>query len=132
MRVSATFMRFLFVGLANTAAALGVIFFAKIWLGLGDALANVLGYAFGLTLSFLLNRRWTFRHSGALSRSVPTFLLVQAVAYLLNLYCVLTLIDWGVNSFLAQILGIPPYTVMSYLGSRYLVFADSAGRTGGQ
>lgn len=130
MRVPATLLRFLFVGLANTAVALGVIFFAKIWLGLSDALANVLGYACGLTLSFLLNRRWTFRHSGALGRSVPTFLLVQAVAYFLNLYCVLMLIDWGVNSFLAQALGIPPYTIMSYLGSRYLVFADPAGRTG--
>jgi putative flippase GtrA len=126
LRIPATFLRFLVVGVANTFAALGLIFIAKAWLGLGDATANALGYALGLSLSFTLNRRWTFRHGGALGRSVPAFLLVQALAYGLNLLCVLALIDWGMNAYLAQTLGIPPYTLASYLGSRYLVFAEPA------
>jgi putative flippase GtrA len=120
---SGTLARFLLVGVMNTLTTLSLIFLAKGWMGLGDAAANALGYAVGLTLSFILNRRWTFRHQGSISRSLPAFLAVQALAYLLNLTCVLSLIELGVNAYLAQAMGIPPYTLASYLGSRYLVFS---------
>lgn len=118
-----TVLRFLLVGVSNTLLALSLIFLAKGFLGFGDAAANALGYAFGLLLSFSLNRRWTFRHDGSIARALPAFLGVQTVAYLLNLVCVLSLVEYGVNGYLAQVLGMPPYTLASYLGSRYLVFA---------
>lgn len=120
---SVTAVRFLFVGIANTLVGLGAIFAAKGIFGMGDVAANVFGYGIGLLFSFSLNRYWTFGHSGPVVRAILAFLIVQAAAYSLNLVCVLSLIENGLDSYIAQALGIPPYTVVSYLGSRYLAFA---------
>ena len=118
-----TILRFLLVGVGNTLVGLVSIFGAKGLLGMGDVAANAFGYCIGFFVSFTLNRAWTFQHGGSVSKSLKLFLLVQAVAYLVNLLCVVFLIELGVNSYLAQTLGIAPYTIVSYLGSRYLAFA---------
>ena len=120
-----TVLRFIVVGLANTLIALTLIFLAKGVFGFGDAAANGLGYAVGLSVGFVLNRNWTFRHSGSIARSLPTFLLVQGAAYTLNLICVLALVEHGVNGYWAQVLGIPPYTLVSYFGSRWVAFTKT-------
>ena len=117
-----TILRFLLVGVGNTLVGLGLIFGAKGILGVGDVAANAFGYSVGVAISFTLNRAWTFQHGGSVSKSFKLFLLVQAIAYLANLLCVMLLIDSSVNAYLAQALGIAPYTMVSYLGSRYLVF----------
>lgn len=122
--------RFIIIGIFNTLFTLSLIFIAKGVLNIGDAWANGFGYAIGLMLGFGLNRRWTFRHSGPVLRSLPAFLVVQAIAYSLNLTCVMALIDCGINNYLAQTLGIPPYTLASFLGSRYFVFADRSAPEG--
>ena len=119
-----TILRFLLVGVGNTLVGLISIFTAKGLFGMGDVAANAFGYSIGITVSFTLNRAWTFRHSGSIANTLMLFLLVQAIAYLINLICVLFLIDQGVNGYLAQTLGIAPYTVVSYIGSRYLAFAE--------
>lgn len=124
-----TFVRFLAVGLLNTAAGLGVIYTCKWFLGFGDVLANVLGYAVGLTISFVLNSRWTFRYRGPVVPAIARFLGVFLLAYCTNLSVVLLLID-GVelNSYLAQAMGMPPYMVVFYIGSRWLAFRESRAR----
>ena len=121
-----TFVKFLVVGVANTAVGLSVIFLVK-WLGgFGDVVANVAGYAVGLAVSFLLNRQWTFGFTGHALHALLRFLLVFAVAYAGNLLTVLFLIrGLGINSYLAQTLGIVPYTLLFYAGSRWYAFAPS-------
>lgn len=56
--------RFVVVGLLNTAVGLGVIYGCKFFLEFGNVLANVVGYACGITVSFLLNSSWTFEYRG--------------------------------------------------------------------
>lgn len=118
-----SFIRFLAVGVLNTAVGLSVIFAAKALLGWGDLAANAFGYAIGLMVSFMLNRSWTFGHSGAVAPAVLRFIMVFLVAYGLNLAAVFTLRDWvGINAYLAHVGGIVPYTVFFYFGSRRFVF----------
>ena len=120
--------RFLAVGLGNTLAGLLVIYAAKGFFGVGDVVANVCGYAVGLTLSFILNKTWTFRHRGDFVISAVRFLLSFAVSYALNLATVLGAIHLlDINSYLAQALGIPPYTIAFYLLSKHFAFRKSAG-----
>jgi putative flippase GtrA len=53
------------------------------------------------------------------------FLLVFAVAYVLNLAVVLLLVrSLQLNSYLSQILGVVPYTVFSYFATRHIVSRD--------
>jgi putative flippase GtrA len=119
-------VKFVIVGSINTAVGLLTIWLLKWLAGLGDSSANLGGYAVGVTVSFLLNRNWTFGYSGAWLPSIVRFALVVGVAYLANLCTVLLLIDkFGVNSYLAQAFGTPPYTVVFYLGSRYFAFRSN-------
>lgn len=117
------FVRFLLVGVVNTLVGLGVIYAGKYFFGLGDVAANVVGYAVGLTVSFVLNKRFTFNHSGAALRAAALFLLTFAIAYAVNLGVVLGLIHgFGANGYLAQAAGVPPYTITFFLLSKFMVF----------
>jgi putative flippase GtrA len=114
--------RFLLVGMLNTAVGLLVIFSAKA-LSADDVSANVIGYSVGLALSFVLNKRWTFGFSGDALPSLVRFLSVFAVAYLANLTMVLSSIAaLGVDPYWAQALGVIPYTLIFYAGSRWYAF----------
>ena len=55
--------------------------------------------------------------------------LVIATAYAVNLITVLMAIEvWQLNGYLAQPLGIVPYTLMSYLGLKLFVFREQRER----
>ena len=124
MSLDASAARFLLVGVGNTLAGLVIIFVAKA-IGIGDVMANAAGYGAGLVLSFVLNKRWTFRHDGPVFSTLVRFIVVIGLAYVANLAFVLGAISvLGINSYIAQALGIPVYTAVAYLGSRWYVFSD--------
>lgn len=115
--------RFLSVGVVNTLVGLLVIYAAKWFFNVGDVASNAVGYSVGLLVSFTLNSRWTFAYSGPLSPALAKFLLVALVSYGMNLLTVMVAIHlFGLNDYIAQALGIPPYTLTSYFASKYLVF----------
>ena len=126
-----TAVRFLTVGMANSIAGLTVIYLAKLLGGLGDVAANVTGYLVGLLLSFALNSKWTFRYDGKLMPAFGKFMAVFAGAYLFNLTGVLAAIHVGINSYVAQAIGIIPYTVATYLLSRHFVFRSNKNNCAG-
>ena len=122
-RLSVELLKFLLVGVVNTFVGLSVIYLAKWLLSLNDVAANALGYAVGLVVSFQLNGRWTFSHKGPHALALPRFLLGSGIAYGANLLTVMVLIrHFEVNSYLAQALGVPPYTLTSFLLTKFLVF----------
>ncbi|MDQ3774828.1 MAG: GtrA family protein [Pseudomonadota bacterium] len=115
--------RFLGVGAVNTLIGLGVIYACKRLLGFGDVLANVSGYAVGLTIGFMLNRHWTFGRTGNVRVAALRFLAVFGIAYSVNLLCVLLAIRAaGLDDYVSQAIGILPYTAIFYLGSRLYAF----------
>jgi putative flippase GtrA len=119
--------RFVIVGLANTLCGLTVIYGAKFFLGLGDVAANALGYGVGLTVSFVLNKNWTFGYEGPVTAAVVRYLVVFLIAYAINLAVVVALIDqWAINGYLAQALGVVPYTVSFFLMAKYFAFRLAA------
>jgi putative flippase GtrA len=123
-------LRFLAVGVLNTGVGLSVIYLGMYVLGLGDAAANVAGYAIGIALSFVLNKYWTFSSAGRGAAQFVRFIIVTGCAYGINLAVVLVLIHlFHANRYLAQACGIAPYTIVGYLGSRYFVFRAPAARS---
>ena len=121
--------RFLSVGVVNMLVGLFVIYACKWFFAAGDVTANAIGYAVGLCTSFVLNSRWTFGYRGPQLQAVLKFLAVAAVAYAMNLATVLVAIHYaGLNDYLAQALGIPPYTLTTYLASKFIVFRQSPAR----
>jgi putative flippase GtrA len=120
------FVRFVGVGAINTLVGLLVIFGTKAFLYDNDVVANAVGYGTGLSVSFLLNRRWTFRDTSPMMTAGLRFLKAFAVAYGINLGIVLGCIHWlQINSYVAQVSGVPPYTIAFFLLCKYHAFGAS-------
>lgn len=118
-------MRFGAVGLVNTALGLGAIYAVMYFFNAGPAVANAIGYAIGLSASFMLNRAWTFSDRRPSADLLPRFLLVVAAAYLLNLaVVVVATMRFSANPYLAQVFGVGVYTVFMFLGCRGFVFSS--------
>jgi putative flippase GtrA len=60
---------------------------------------------------------------------VPRFVLVVVVAYLANIATVYVALGLAINGYLAQAVGIVPYTVVGYLGAAFFVFRNPDPRT---
>lgn len=124
----ATILRFLVVGLFNTAIGYGIIL-TGLWLGAGDYLANAIGFALGMPLAHALHRRFTFRAVNEARRTeFMQFALVFAIAYGTNLAVVAAGRQMGyVDNPLVQLLAIMTHAVVLYGLNRLVVFRG-AGR----
>jgi putative flippase GtrA len=121
--IPGSLIKFLLVGILNTALGLSVIFAVQQFTTLSDIAANMIGYALGLTMSFCLNKRWTFGFRGEQAASLLRFLGVFAIAYCANLATVIGLKATAtLNPLWNQALGVIPYTALFYVGSRCYVF----------
>jgi putative flippase GtrA len=118
----ARLIRYLGVGALNTLLCLALIMGLRQGLGWPDAWASLLGYGVGVLLSFVVNRRWTFRCTGRGLDRLPRFVVVLAAAWLCNLAVVLTLLQAGWPPAWAHASGAPVYTLVSYLGCAWFVF----------
>lgn len=116
--------RYLSVGLVNTGVGLGTIYACLYFLKWSDVSANIAGYSLGITIGYVLNRNWTFSDRRSPKQTFLRYILVILVAYIANLTTVLLLREYfELNAYLAHVLGILPYTMIGYLGSRYFAFA---------
>ena len=119
-------LRFALTGVVNTCVGLTSIFAAKYFLEFGDIAANALGYGVGLIVSFVLNALWTFHYAGAWQPAAVKFLAAFGVSYACNLLSVLFMIDaLKMDGYVAQAIGVGPYTVCFYLLSKLVVFRRS-------
>jgi putative flippase GtrA len=115
-------LRFATVGVINTLLTLAIIYLLM-HLGVDYRGANLAGYLVGFVVSFVLNRNWTFTHRGHWLGSFARWIVVAAVAYGGNLATVVMLHQWlGIDAHLAQLGGMPVYTLLSYVGGRYFAF----------
>lgn len=115
-------LRFLIVGLGNTAAGVALILTFKHALGFNDVHSNLLGYAIMLPLAFLLHRRWVFNHEGNGSTAFVRYLLTLGAAYAMNLGVLVMLTKLSTPGDLAQVFGVLVYAAVGYFGSRYFAF----------
>ncbi len=123
--VSAELVKFACVGVLNTILGLAVIYSLKWGLQWGDASANLAGYLVCILLGFVLNGRWTFGKSTLKTRHLLGYLLVAAAAYLMNLGAVLLFIKvLDVPGDYAQLVGVPVFTLTSFLLNKMIVFSD--------
>jgi putative flippase GtrA len=118
--------RYVVVGLANTLTGLSIIYALKYFGGVGDIPANAIGYAVGFLQSFVLNKSWTFNFTGPILPALSRYVLVLATAYLANLTTVVSLIALGIDDYIAQALGVLPYTLIGFVGSKHFAFASSS------
>lgn len=120
----APLVRFAIAGLLNTLVGLSVII-AALRFGFGDVPANLIGFAAGLLLGFIVNRRWTFRAQGQTNPAeIVRYLLAFGVSWGLNIAIVLLGVRLGMaGSAWVQLCAIAVYSAAFFALSRWFVFA---------
>jgi putative flippase GtrA len=121
--LSLTALKFAATGMANTLVGVATLLVARDVLGMSDYVANAIGYAVGLVVSFLLNRSFTFADRNSMAVTAPRFLLAFAASYAMNLLVLAAGLDLlGLHPNLAQAAAIVTYSVTFFLLCRSFVF----------
>ncbi len=119
----AQLFRYLLVGVLNTALGFGVIFACMYLAGMSPLASNVVGYAVGIVVSYLLNKSYTFKSDARSRYELLRFLIVFAVAYAANAATLLFCIDvLAMHAALAQVVSSGVYIATSFLLNKYYVF----------
>ncbi|MCD6322954.1 MAG: GtrA family protein [Clostridiales bacterium] len=118
-----TMLRYGAVGLVNTGVTAAVIFLLKLT-RIHYSLYTLAGYAVGITVSFFLNRRFTFKKQGEKAgRQLIKFLSVTVSLLLLTQFLQYLLIDLaGIKETIGVIIGMVFYTGTGYILNRLFVF----------
>lgn len=120
--LDSSFVRYLFVGVFNTLFGFGIIFILMYY-GVLAEIANLIGYFFGILLSYLLNKYFTFRSKNSHKKEFYKFIIAMGIAYLINL-CALSISYriLHIDKYLSQIIAGICYTISGYLLNRFFTF----------
>ena len=124
----ARFFRFGLAGVANTLVGLGIIAALDIGLHVRPAIANAVGYAVGIALSFILSRQFVFRSRRPARMAAPRFLISAAIAFVLN-QAALAIAGHLLGGdpalrLAAQICGMCVYTLTLFVLGRFWIFRE--------
>ncbi|WP_158939967.1 GtrA family protein [Burkholderia sp. S171] len=120
--VTGQLIRYCVVGLCANAASY-VAFLLLMHLGMDAKIAMTCVYLVAATVSFLLNRKWTFAHSGNIFGIAVRYALAQLAGYLLNLLILVVFRDHlRFGAALVQACAVPIVAVFLFAVSKFLVF----------
>ncbi len=128
-RVGGQAVRFLIVGLSNTAVDLIIFNLLRFIPGMPDVAAKAVSYFCGIVNSFFWNKYWTFNARGTSKgkREFAVFLAVNLPPLVVNVVVFALLGIWaGQGSFIVRngkAFGAAVVTIAwNFVGSRYLAF----------
>jgi putative flippase GtrA len=118
--------RFGLVGLINTAVGFAVAVLLDPVLGLPPALANAASYACGISVGFVLSRRFVFRSHAGLSATGLRYLVAALGAFVLNQAVLraagLALGAGSIQHIAAQLVAMASYSTAFFFLCRLWVF----------
>lgn len=122
-------LRYGLAGVVNTLVGFSIIVALDVGLHLPAHLANAIGYAVGICVSFALSKLFVFRDRQARPRAPARYLVAVAVAFAVN-QGVLTLArslapHGGLFDVAAQGAAVVSYTGTLFLLSHFWVFAHA-------
>lgn len=124
------FVKFAIVGASNTLCDYALyIVLTRGWLGfqLHFVSAQFLAFLGAMLNSYILNKRWTFRHSDSRHHiHLTKFFLVNVMTLLLNEALLLLLVGrLGVYDLLAKGIAIIPVTLWNFAANKYWTFRQA-------
>ena len=116
-------LRFGLAGAANSIFGLSCIYFFKIVLAFSDVAANMIGYGLGLMLSFFLNSKWVFVHTGSQKLAALKFGVTFLVSYGVNIATILFWIKSNpMYSAYSHVAGFLAYSAVFFMLSKFWTF----------
>lgn len=111
-------LRYIIVGLANTAVT-AVVIFGLMHAGVGVYPSNATGYVVGIIFSFVMNAKFTFSTTLSPLRFIK-FLSTCAFCYILNLIAMKVFFIVIPNAiYTAQVVGMVIYTTTGFILNKY-------------
>jgi len=123
-----TFIRFILIGVLNTIIGISIIFLLLEVFKLSYWISTFIGNSVGATVSYYLNRNFTFKSNIENKKGILLFIFVILVSYFMSYsigYHLLLENIFGSNLYreeLSILLSACFYTILNYLGQKYLTF----------
>lgn len=122
-------LKFAAVGLMNTIVGLGLMYTLLHALQVPYWPSTMIGNAAGAVISFLLNRRYTFRYAGFHWQQLFTYVFVISasywIAYRMGQAASIQIMQLSLNQEdTAILIGSILYTILNYTGQKYVVFRN--------
>lgn len=133
--VDKTFLKFVLVGLINTAVGTTIMFGCYNLLGFSYWTSSALNYFLTSILSFFLNKYFTFSVKKTSLMQVARFAVNIMVCYFVAYGLAERLALWALSFLgeklrtnIAMLIGMGLFVIMNYLGQRFFAFkADGNG-----
>lgn len=112
------------VGVFNTLFGYSIIF-SLMYLGLIPELSNLIGYFFGIIVSYYLNKYFTFQKKQKSKKEFIQFVLSMGIAFIVNFIVLfISYRIFNINPYLSQIIAGVFYTLTGFILSKYWVFKE--------
>ncbi len=115
--------RFILTGLAASATHYIVLYCCADMLQMDPVLATLPAFSLAFILSYGLNRNWTFASAERHRRAIPAYLALALLGLGNNALLMQIIVHELQRSYtLGFLAGLLTTPILSYLGSRYLIF----------
>ncbi len=125
-------LKFLLVGVINTIVGCGIMFLLYNVLGASYWISSACNYIAGGIVSYFLNKYFTFQNKEKSFKQILIFILNLALCYFLAYFCAKKSIYYLFANLsekqrgnIALFTGMCLYTILNYLGQRFLVFNEN-------
>lgn len=125
------FLRFILVGITNTAFGTGIMFVFYNIFHFNYWISSASNYVFGSILSYILNRFFTFQSNATTQKTLPRFIVNITFCYLLAYgiakpfsLCILADLSQRTRENTAMLIGMLLFVGLNYIGQRFFVFRD--------
>ena len=115
-------VRFVAVGAVATVVHYSILIALVELAGVAPVVSTTVGYAGGTVVSYILNRRYTFKSNASHLASFPKFVALNVVGMLLNSAIFAALMGLGIWYLLAQMIATGLVLIWNFLGARFFAF----------
>ena len=131
MKIDASVPKFLLVGVLNTLFGTAIMFVLYNVFHVSYWWSSAANYFFGSILSYVLNKRFTFKHKGHVVSSALRFTLSIVICYVIAYSIAKPLMMWMLSGYgkavqenVAMVVGTVLFTILNYFGQRFFAFDE--------
>jgi len=96
-----------------------------LYIGITAEISNFFGYVVGFFISYLLNKKYSFKSKARYYKDFPKYFIGMAIAYVLNFIVLILLYRLlEVNKYTSQICAAIVYIIIGYVLSKFWIFRE--------
>jgi putative flippase GtrA len=121
---SNSFVKFCIVGVINTFLNYLIFLYLLLYLELDYKICGVCGFCIGGLVSFILNRRFTFKNKNFSFPQLSKFIFSQLLCVVIHTCILITCVAiLNINSIIGQFFGLVVTTFVNFLFQKLWVFS---------